>query len=209
MRKAFGLKELIAEVASAAAGCSTNTHDAVQTNAPAPTVMRGATLTNAPAVNSAGPASMTTPGTEALAIAAANANSGGRFLGYIEGVGPSPSGNVSPVTGQVLEPALRVPNPPMTVNASISSGPNSVITTGVDAGGASGAIVAAPATTSGVTAGVTAAATVAPITNASSSLTASAATNNGVSAAPIFVTPATTATPTNAANTLTAGQFAT
>src|SRR3954452_10812938 len=134
MRKAFGLKELITAAAIAAAGCSTNTTDAVQVNSPAPAVLRGAALTVAPPVNSAGPASMTTPSTEALAITAARANVNGRVLGYIEGAGSSPSGNFTPATGQVIPPALYA-NPQLTVNSSISSGPNPIVTSGAGEGG--------------------------------------------------------------------------
>src|SRR5229473_6130279 len=106
MRKPLNAKDLIGRyglavsllIVLSAIACSTYTHDAVQTNAPAPAVLRGASLTTAPRVNSSGPASMTTPSTEALAIAAANQGYNGRFLGYIEGVGPSPSGNYTPPT---------------------------------------------------------------------------------------------------------------
>src|SRR5438105_980576 len=105
MRKLLEMKDFIGRyglaaslVASmAAVGCTTNTHDAIQTNSPAPAVMRGASLTNTQP-NSAGPASMTTPSSDAMAIVAANAGYNGRVLGYIEGAGPSPSGNYTPPT---------------------------------------------------------------------------------------------------------------
>lgn len=197
MRKHLKWKELLSAVAIAATmGCSTNTHDSVQTNSPAPAPMRGASL-SAPGVSSAGPASWTTPNTEALAIAAANANRGGRFLGYIEGSGASPSGNVSPLTGLVLDPALRVPNPQITVNSSTSSGPHPIVVN--DAGG--GGVFVGAATTGAVT---SAAVTSAPITAAATT----SATTNTAAVAPVITTPSTVATPTNTASALSVGQFA-
>ena len=120
MRKLSTFRYLVAAAALSTVACSTTQRDAVQVNSPAPAVMRGASLTNVPPVNSAGPASMTVPSTEALAITAGAANRNGTFLGYIEGVGPSPSGNVTPPTGQVIPPSLYA-NPEITVNSSISS----------------------------------------------------------------------------------------
>jgi hypothetical protein len=173
-----------------AIACSTYTHDAVQTNQPAPAVLRGASLTTAPPVNTSGPASMTTPTTEALAITAANQGYEGRVLGYIEGIGSSPSGNYTPPTGQLIPPSLYA-NPEVTVNSSISSPATSVITSGAGEGVFVG--------------GVTAAATATPTAAA---LTAAATTSGTVAAAPVFTTAATVATPTNTANILTPGQFA-
>src|ERR1051326_6231288 len=194
MRKHLKWKELLSAVAIAATmGCSTNTHDSVQTNSPAPAPMRGASLST-PGVNSAGPASWTTPNTEALAIAAANANRGGRFLGYIEGSGVSPSGNVSAPTGLVLDPALRVPNPQITVNSSTSSGPHPIVVN--DASGGGGVFVGGATTGAVTSAAVTSAAvTSAPITAAA---TTSAATANTAAVAPVITTPSTVATPTTA-----------
>ena len=212
MRKHFRLKELITAVAIAAIGCSTYTHDAVQTNSPAPEVLRGASMTTAPIINSAGPASMTTPSAEALAITAANASYGGQFLGYIETTAASPSGNISALTGQVVEPALSVPNPEITVNSSISSGPNPIITSGAGEGG--GLFVATAntpvATTGAITtnAGITSSVTAAPITSAATTANTTTTTANVTAAAPVIVTPSTVATPTNTANVITAGQFA-
>jgi hypothetical protein len=190
----FGLAVSLVIVLTAIA-CSTYTHDAVQTNAPAPAVLKGASLTTAPPINSQGPASMTTPTTEALAITAANQGYDGRFLGYIEGIGPSPSGNYTPPTGQLIPPSLYA-NPELTVNSSISSAPTPVITSG--AGETGGVFIG------GVT-GTTAAVTATPTTAA---LTAAGTTSSVVSAAPIFATAATVATPTNTANILAPGQFA-
>jgi hypothetical protein len=195
MRKLLEMKDFIGRhglaaslVASfAVVACSTNTHDAIQTNSPAPAVMRGASLTNTRPVNSAGPASMTTPSTEALAIAAENAGYNGRVLGYIEGAGPSPSGNYTPPTGQVIPPSLTA-NPQITVNSSISSAATPIITSG-----AGDTVVFSTA------GGTTAAAVTAALTNTSANATA---------AAPVITTASTVATPTNTANILSAGQFA-
>src|SRR5438477_9235549 len=182
MRKPLNTKGLVGRYGLAvslvivftAIACSTYTHDAIQTNSPAPEVLRGASLTTAPPINSQGPASMTTPSTEALAITAANQGYNGRFLGYIEGAGPSPSGNYTAPTGLLIPPSLYA-NPELTVNSSISSAPTPVITSGAGEGG--GVFVG------GVT-GTTAAVTATPATSAA--LTAAATTSGVVSAAPIF-----------------------
>lgn len=211
MRKLSIFKYLVAAGVVASAACSTTQHDAVQFNQPAPEVMRGAALSP---INSSGPASMTTASTEALAMSAERANRGGTFLGYIEATGPSPSGNTSPVTGQVIPPSLYA-NPEITVNSSISSGPNPIITSGAGEGGGlfiataaapvatnagvTSAAVAAPITTPITTSGVTST-TVAPITNG--------LTNGFTGAAPIIATSGAIATPTNTASVLSAGQFA-
>lgn len=179
----FGLAASLV-ISLAALGCSTNTHDGVQTNEPAPAVLRGASLTSSPGINSAGPASMITPSTDALAIAAANANRGGRVLGTVEVAGPSPSGNYTAPTGQVIPPSMYA-NPEITVNSSISSPATPVITGG--AGDAGVIVFATPGTSAGVTA---------------------AATTAAVNAAPVFTTAASVATPATAANVATVGQFA-
>jgi hypothetical protein len=215
MRKPLSMKDLAGRYGLAvslvilltAIACSTYTHDAVQTNAPAPAVLRGASLTTAPPVNSQGPASMTTPSTEALAIMAANQGYNGKFLGYIEGSGPTPSSNYTAPVGRLIAPSVYA-NP-----ASTSSAPIPVIIGVEDAGiifggGATGTPVAvngASATTAATTTGVaTTAATTAALT-AAANLAATAGT---VTAAPTFTTAATVATPTNTANVLTPGQFA-
>jgi len=169
--------------------------------------MRGSALTNVPPVNSAGPASMTVPSTEALAITSANANRNGTVLGYIEGVGPSPSGNYTPLTGQVIPPSLYA-NPEITVNSSISSGPNPIITSGAGEGG--GVFVATAAAPVATNAGVSSAVVAAPITTGTTTASAVVApiTTGVTGAAPIVITPSTVATPTNTANVLTVGQFA-
>ena len=207
MRKLSSLKYLVAAAALSTVACSTTQRDAVQVNSPAPAVMRGSALTNVPPVNSAGPASMTVPSAEALAITSANANRGGTFLGYIEGVGPSPSGNYTPATGQVIPPSLSA-NPEITVNSSISSGPNPIITSGAGEGG--GLFVATAAAPVATNAGVSSAVVAAPITTTGTTASAivSPITTGVTGAAPIIVTPSTVATPTNTANVLTVGQFA-
>src|SRR5205823_88007 len=114
----------------------------------------------------------------------------------IEGIGGSPSGNYTPPTGQLIPPSLYA-NPESTVNSSISSAPTPVITSGAGEGG--GVVI-------GGATGTTASVTATPATAAA--LTAAATTSGVVSAAPIFSTAATVATPTNTANILTPGQFA-
>src|SRR4051812_11682389 len=150
MRKIFKLKGLIAASALVfgIAGCSSNGRDAVQVNSPAPEVLRGASLstTNPNAVVTNGPASMTSSSVDAYAIAAANQNRDGRVLGPAYLDGPSPSGNYTPPTGQLVPPAL-IANPQVTVNSSISSPPTPIVT-GDGLGGL--VVAAAPATTAGV-----------------------------------------------------------
>jgi len=221
MRKSLIFKQLITAVALVAAGCSTNTTDAVQVNAPAPAVMRGAEMRSAPPINSAGPASMTVPSAESLAILAARSNVGGRVLGTIQAVGPSPSGNYTAPTGQVIPPAL-IANPQQTVNSSISSGPNPIITSGAGEGGGvfvataaapaatSAAVTAAPSSSAAITSPVTLGATAnsgATVTGSTTAAT-TAQSVNFTGAAPIITTPATIATPANTASVLSVGQFA-
>lgn len=127
---------------------------------------------------------------EAIAVLAGHQ---GRFLGYSNPGPASASYDADIVTGQVIPPALTA-NPEQTVNSSISSGPNSVITSGGGGGDVGGAAVIG-GLTSEVTAGVTA--TTAASTAISAPLSA---------AAPIFGTPSTIATPTNVATTAAVNQ---
>lgn len=115
---------------------------------------------------------------ESAAIMAAHQRE--HFLGYINPVGQqqTPPDQIPP-SGQVIPPSAYA-NPESTVNASISSEPNPVITSGT---GGDGVFLAAPATTATPT---TAAATIAGTTNVSTLTPTLAA--------------AVTPTPTQAAN---------
>jgi hypothetical protein len=149
---------------------------------------------------------------DAQAIAAAHQRE--RFLGYINPAGPQPTPpEQMPVTGQVIPPS-QYANPEVTVNSSISSGPNPVITSGLGDGGAT-TFVAAPATVPAATTGTgTTSASVATPTTAALTATpgqfAAGASTTATTAASTTVantaaltptlTSSLTASPTRAAN---------
>jgi hypothetical protein len=87
---------------------------------------------------------------DAAAIMAAHQRE--RFLGYINPTGPQPASLSQ--TGQQYTPS-QYANPEATVNASISSEPTPVITSGAG-GSAAATFVTAPATVTGVTSSATA-----------------------------------------------------
>lgn len=137
---------------------------------------------------------------DAAAIVAAHHRE--RFLGYINPTGPQPTPpGQMPETGQVIPPS-QYANPEVTVNASISSGPTPVISSGAD-GSDMAAFFAATATESAPT--VTNSATATPATAALS------ATPGQFAAGPstMSTTAAMTAMPNTAALTPTLSSAAT
>jgi hypothetical protein len=172
--------------------------------------------TNPPMASAAAEGISVDRANESAAILAAHQRE--RFLGTINPSGPQPNYSLqAPPTGQVNPPSMYA-NPEVTVNASISSDPTPVITSG--GAGGDGAIIIGSSTT-GTTTGTTAAATVGATTAATATPTtaAIATTPTAVNTiatpttAAIMATPTmtnTTATPTTAAATTpTVGQFAT
>jgi len=156
--------------------------------------------------------------TDAIAIAAANQSYRGRYLGIVNPSGvPSYVANPQSAdfqTGQFINPA-QFTNPEITVNRSISSDPNEVVTSGVDAATVVSGVAttaATGATTSAITAGLatptTAATTLTPTTAANTVSNATTASSN--TAAPVInnagglltptMTSGATPTPTAAAN---------
>lgn len=131
---------------------------------------------------------------DAAAIVAAHQRE--RFLGYINPTGPQPTPpDQMPVTGQVIHPS-QYANPEVTVNASISSEPTPVITSGAD-GIDVAAFLAATATEAAPT--VTNSATATPGTAALSATPGQFAAG----ASTTLTTAATTAVPNTAALTPT------
>ncbi len=146
---------------------------------------------------------------DAAAIMAANQRE--RFLGYINPTGPQPTPpGQMPVTGQVNPPSMYA-NPEATVNASISSDPTPVISSGAGGSGAA-TFVAAPATVSAPTAGATSSATATPTTaalfatpgqfaaGASTASTTGTTTVPNTAALTPTISSAATPSPTRAAN---------
>jgi len=132
--------------------------------------------------------------TDAIAVAAANRSYRGRYLGVVDPGGvASYAANPQAAdfqTGQFINPA-QFTNPQITVNRTISSEPNEVVTSGVSGGGAvvSGVAIPSGSATSAITAGLatptTAATTLTPTTAANT--VASATTSSTVNtAAPVF-----------------------
>jgi len=127
---------------------------------------------------------------EAQAIMAAHQRE--RFLGYINPVGPQPTPpDQMPPTGQFIPPS-QYANPIVTVNASISSPPTPVITSGANGDGAVN-FVAAPATVPPSVTGTTSTSLATPTTAALN------ATPGQFAAGP--TTPATTGTTATIPNT--------
>jgi len=147
--------------------------------------------------------------TDAIAIAAANQSYRGRYLGIVNPSGvPSYVANPQSAdfqTGQFINPA-QFTNPEITVNRSVSSDPNEVVTSGVDAA----TVVSGVATTAatGLATPTTAATTLTPTTAANTVSNATTASSN--TAAPVInnagglltptMTSGVTPTPTAAAN---------
>jgi len=125
---------------------------------------------------------------EAQAIAAAHQRE--RFLGYINPAGPQPN---PPDASQIVPPSQYV-TPIATVNASISSPPTPVITSGANGDGAA-TFVGAPATVPAAVTGANSASLATPTTAALN------ATPGQFAAGP--ATTATAGTTTAAANTAT------
>ena len=205
MRKVVSRKQILASTTLAAAltifGCTTNkmpgdgqptSMPAVSPASVAPTngtsggTRPGTSGGIAPMISS-GPASMTTPSVESYAMLAEQQGFRGRILGPSHPGQPSIGANMPP-TGQFQSPSA-VANPEITVNSSISSGPNPIVIN--DAGAAVTFVTGATGATAGATTG---AVTVAPTTSAVTA--ASTVTAGGVTAAATAVPTATTAAST-------------
>ena len=197
-------------------GCSTNRTPGDGQPSTSPPMTPAATpgsssgTTNPPMASAMDLSNRVQRSVDAQAIAAAHQRE--RFLGYINPAGPQPTApDQMAVTGQVIPPS-QYANPEVTVNASISSSPNPVITSGLGGGGAT-TFVAAPATVPATTTGTTSASTATPTTAAlnatpgqfaasasTTATTASATTVANTAALTPTLTSSNTASPTRAAN---------
>lgn len=161
MRKALKQKDLggvtrgafVFAAALAFAGCTTNWTPG--TGEPVVGASGASSLTRGSSGGTIGrlPASPVRASEDAAAILAAHQGFNGRVLGPVNPA-PSASRGTDIVTGQFYPPSL-IANPQITVNSSISSGPNPVISSG--AGETGGAAIIAGATPGAVTAAATAA----------------------------------------------------
>jgi hypothetical protein len=197
-------------------GCSTNHTPGDGQPSTSPPMTPAATpgsssgTTNPPMASAMDLSNQVQRSVDAQAIAAAHQRE--RFLGYINPAGPQPTPpDQMPVTGQLIPPS-QYANPEVTVNSSISSGPNPAITSGLDGGGAT-TFVAAPATVPAATTGTTSASVATPTTAASTATpgqfaagasttatTASTTTVANTASLTPTLTSSITASPTRAAN---------
>jgi hypothetical protein len=161
-----GLAAAVLACSLAVFGCSTNHTPGDGQPSMTPPMTPSATpgsssgTTNPPMASAMDSSMSVQRANDAAAIVAAHPRE--RFLGYINPTGPQPTPSAQYVTGQLIPPSMYA-NPEATVNASISSEPTPVISSGVGGSGAA-TFVAAPASVSAPTAGAgaTSSATVTP-----------------------------------------------
>jgi hypothetical protein len=197
-------------------GCSTNHTPGDGQPSTSPPMTPAATpgsssgTTNPPMASAMDLSNQVQRSVDAQAFAAAHQRE--RFLGYINPAGPQPTPpDQMPVTGQLIPPS-QYANPEVTVNSSISSGPNPVITSGANGDGGV-TFVAAPATVSAATPGTTSASVATPTTAAltatpgqfaagasTTATTASTTTVANTASLTPTLTSSITASPTRAAN---------
>jgi hypothetical protein len=190
-----GLTAAVVACSLAVFGCSTNRTPGDGQPSMTPPMNPAATpgsssgATNPPMASAMDISTSVQRANDAAAIVAAHQRE--RFLGYINPTDPQPTPpDQMPVTGQVIPPSMYA-NPERTVNASISSEPTPVITSGADGSDAE-AFVAVTAAVSAPTISTTS-------TTATAATAALSATPGQFAAGPS--TTSTTAATTSAANT--------
>ncbi|HXA17223.1 MAG TPA: hypothetical protein VN380_09540 [Thermoanaerobaculia bacterium] len=196
-----GLTAAVVACSLAIFGCSTNRTPGDGQPSMTPSMNPAATpgsssgTTNPPMASAMDSSTSVQRANDAAAIVAAHQRE--RFLGYINPTGPQPNPpGQMPVTGQVVPPSMYT-NPEVTVNASISSEPTPVITSGADGSDDEAAFLAAVSAASAPTTGATNSATATPATAALSAMpgqfTAGPSTTSATAAT---TAAANTATPT-------------